>query len=104
MTIHIIDRRTKKPFEEKVYGGRALRLLYKETGLSKILCFLIAKLPLASFLFGLWQRAPWTRYKVAPFVNTFQVDLSESVKKKFSSLIFPIRVQQIQIFKFIVQN
>ncbi len=85
MTIYIVDRKTKKVFEEIVYKGGALRLLYKPTVFSKILCTLVAKIPLASYLFGLWQRLPLSKKEITPFVKKFHVNLGESEKTEFRS-------------------
>lgn len=85
MTIHIVDRKTEKIVEEKVYGKSLLQLVYRETIFSKFLCILISKIPIASSLFGLWQKTPFSKKQVAPFIEKFGVLLEESEKKEFTS-------------------
>jgi phosphatidylserine decarboxylase len=85
MTILIVDRKTEKVEEEKVYGESVLQLVYKETLFSKCLRTLISKLPLASSLFGLWQKSFLSKRQIQPFVQKFHVNLEESEKKEFKN-------------------
>lgn len=76
-----IDRADKREFEEKVYGGVFLRLLYGSSLFSAIVSWLllpfIARWPLTSWLYGWIQKRPFSRRKIAPFVQQFQIDESE---------------------------
>ena len=85
MTIEIVDRKTKKIREESVYGNEYLRLVYKETTFSKFLCTLTAKCPFFSYLYGLWQKSPFSKFQIAPFVKKFEVNLEESESQEFPS-------------------
>jgi phosphatidylserine decarboxylase len=85
MTIYIVDRKTKEVREEIVYGESLLHLLYKQTVFSNFCRALISKMPLASSLFGVWQKNPFSKRQIAPFVKKFDVNLNECAKQKFSS-------------------
>jgi phosphatidylserine decarboxylase len=84
-----IDRKTGQKMEEKVYGQRALKLLYGKDLLSKIfgapLLHLISRFPLFSHFYGWWQKQPWTKKKIKPFIEEYQVDDSEFAHTEFSS-------------------
>ncbi len=77
-----IDRETGQKLEEKVYGERALALLY---GPLRWLAPLIARLSFLSSFYGWLQRRPRSRKKIAPFVAAYGVDLSECEQREFSS-------------------
>lgn len=89
MGIRYIDRATKKEEEEKVYGHRALSLLYGESWVSRLFSFLF--LPLLSQnaffskLYGWLQKRPFSVKKVDPFIKTYGMDASEFEKHNFSS-------------------
>ncbi len=85
MTIHIVERKTKKVMEEIVYGKSVLQLIYKQTILSKCARLLVSKLPLGSYLFGLWQKSRFSKKQIAPFVKKFQVSLEESETQEFAT-------------------
>lgn len=78
MTIYIVDRKTEKVVEEIVYGESLLQLVYRQTIFSKCLRTLISKLPVASYLFGIWQKTPFSKRQIDPFVNKFFVNLNEA--------------------------
>lgn len=82
--IHFIDRVTGTEKVEKVYGARALALLYGDDVLSRlfgpVLLHTLAKWSLFSRLYGWWQRQSWTRRKVAPFIDAYQIDTDEFLK------------------------
>ncbi len=85
MTIYIVDRKTEKKIEEIVYGESLLQLVYKQTIFSKCLRALISRLPLASYLFGIWQKTSFSKKQIAPFVKKFAVNLDEAEKKEYST-------------------
>ena len=85
MTIHIVDRKTKNVEEEIVYGESVLQLIYKQTVFSKCLRALISKLPLGSYLFGLWQKSRFSKKQIAPFIKKFQVNASEAEDRDFAT-------------------
>lgn len=76
-----IDRSSGKKEIEKVYGAQALELLYGEGWLSKTLgaafLHLLSRLSFFSSAFGYWQKLPFTKKKIAPFIENFEVDASE---------------------------
>lgn len=74
--ISYIDRQTKKQKEERIYGRRAIELLYGDTLPGKWLLFFL-KHPLFSWLYGLCQTLPSSRKRVVPFVKHFDIDASE---------------------------
>jgi len=85
--IRIVDRLTGKIDIEKVYGEKAISFITGDRWFQKCLLFLVAKLPLFSALYGLWQKAPWTKYKIKKFVRDYHLDTSEFEKNidEFSS-------------------
>ena len=76
-----IDRQTGKHAVEKVYGAKALKFIYGNDFISRLLgpFFLhsIVKTPLFAFFYGLWQKSSFTKKKVLPFIEKFQIDASE---------------------------
>ncbi len=85
MAIHIVERKSEKVREEIVYGDALLQLVYKKTIFSKCLCAFISKLPVASYLFGLWQKTPFSKRQIKPFVKKFLVNLNEADCSDYSS-------------------
>jgi phosphatidylserine decarboxylase len=85
MAIHIVERKSEEVREEVVYGDALLQLVYKETVFSKCLCTFIAKLPVASYLFGLWQKTPFSKRQINPFVKKFLVDLGEAERTDYAN-------------------
>ncbi len=80
-TIHYIDRQSGKVEEEKVYGRAALKLLYGNDWISKllgpILLHILVKYPFFSAWYGRWQASPSSKKKIKPFIRNFGVDSSE---------------------------
>src|SRR5947209_5440041 len=76
-----IDRITQKKESEKVYGGSALKFLYGDDWVSKLFGFpllhLLAKNPIFSALYGMWQKHPFSKKKIVPFIQAFEVNPSE---------------------------
>ncbi|MFN0065120.1 MAG: archaetidylserine decarboxylase [Chlamydiales bacterium] len=79
--IRYIDRAAGEIREEKVYGVKALRFLCRYP----LFMHLIAKTSLVSALWGGWQKLPWTRSKIAPFIAEYDIDPSEFATQHFSS-------------------
>lgn len=82
--IYYIDRASHKRCEEKVYGAAFLRLLYGDTLISRFmgtqLAYSLARFPFFSVFYGYLQNRPESVKKVAPFINTFNIDTSEFAK------------------------
>lgn len=77
------DRKKQEESKEKVYGGKGVRFLY-ENPLGKKLRFLLRR-PLFSRLYGLWQNMALSQRKIAPFIEKFNIDMSEYEKHSFKN-------------------
>lgn len=75
-TIKYIERKSGKEKEETVYFEQTLRFLY-ETKLGRFLSTLIAKNSCVSKIFGWWQRQPFTKRKIVPFIKKYGIEASE---------------------------
>jgi len=75
--IYVKKRETGKVEKETIYGEKALLFLYRKGILARCLRFLICRFPIFSRLYGLWQRLPLTKRKIAPFVTDFNLDPDE---------------------------
>src|SRR5262245_43279586 len=79
--IFYIDRKTGRLEEEKVYGAGALKFLYgngwPSKWLGRPLAYLLSRIPFFSACYGYLQKLPWSRSKVKPFIQDFNVDTSE---------------------------
>ena len=66
---------------EKVFGQAALKLLYGNGCMSKIvgrpLAYLWARNPLFSSMYGWWQKQPFTKQNIQPFIDKFEIDATE---------------------------
>lgn len=89
MNIQYIDRKTGKLEEEKVYGHRALSLLYGNSWGSRLFSFLflplLSRIPLFSRFYGFLQKRVSSAKKIAPFVSSYGVDTSEFELNQFKS-------------------
>lgn len=83
-SIKYIDRLTGKLEQENVYGSNALHFIYGDDLISRLvgtpLLHGLVRYPFFSALYGWWQKQPWTKRKIQPFVDKFHVDLSEFEK------------------------
>lgn len=78
--LYYIERTTGKKKEEKVYGKRALALLYGEHRFAPFLrkvLLPICRVSLFSQLYSLSQRTGLSRRKINRFIKEFEVDSSE---------------------------
>lgn len=75
--IYFIDRINKEKKLERVYGDAVLDFLYGGSLVGKILAFLMAYIPLFSVIYGFFQRLPFSKRKIAPFIKKFGIDESE---------------------------
>ncbi len=79
-----IDRILRKEEKEKVYGGAGIKFLYGDDLLSAWigapLMHTLSRLPFFSAFYGWWQNRSWTKNKIAPFIQAFNVDLQEFLK------------------------
>jgi phosphatidylserine decarboxylase len=82
--IRYIDRETGQRCDEKVYGGRTLKLLYGDTLSSsifgKILLPLMSRWPHFSKFYGWLQQYSFTKMQIKPFIKEYNVDVSEFEK------------------------
>lgn len=76
-----IDRATGKEEIENVYGAAALKIIYGDDWISKLigtpLLHLFAKHPFFSAFYGYWQKTHLSAKKIKPFIEKFHVDTSE---------------------------
>lgn len=81
LAIHYINRISGKIEQEKVYGAKALQFLYGDSWSSKLLGYPIALLaayiPLISIVYGWLQKSSFSKKKILPFIQTYDVDTSE---------------------------
>lgn len=79
--IRYIERSSGKECIEKVYGAKALEFMYGEGWtprlFSKWLLPCIAKSPFFSSLYGVLQKSLLSRKKIAPFIQTYEIDEGE---------------------------
>lgn len=79
--IRYIDRVSRQEKVEKVYGKRFLEALYGSSRKSRILSVLLlplfAHLNFLSRLYGWFQKSKFSKSKIPPFINNYQIDTSE---------------------------
>ena len=79
----VIDRETKQPFEEEVWGDWGLRLLYGETITSKtfgrFLLHSLFRWPVLSWAVGKYYDTNYSRRLIKPFCERFHIDTSEQI-------------------------
>jgi len=89
MEIEYIERATGQKCLEKVYGHKALSLLYGDGFWRRVFSMLVlpalANLPLFSHLYGRLQKQGSSRKKIAPFIQAYGVDESEFAAHDFRS-------------------
>jgi len=82
--LRYVDRITQEVHEEKIYGGRALKILYGDDAVSRIfghtLLHRLIKYPFFAEIYGWWQSVPVTKMKVSRFIRKYHVDESDFVK------------------------
>jgi phosphatidylserine decarboxylase len=87
--IQYIDRKTKKVEIEKVYGHRALSLLYGNSFASRLFSWiflpLISRVAFFSSFYGFLQKRASSQKKIKPFISTYGIDTSEFLDSSFSS-------------------
>lgn len=76
LNIRYFDRMSQKIEQECVYGDFFLRLLY-ENRLGRFLLPLVAKKAWFSRLYGVLQKAPWSKKKISKFVQEFNMNVDE---------------------------
>jgi phosphatidylserine decarboxylase len=75
--LKILNRQTGRLEEERVFGEKAIRLLYGGGIFGSFLAFLSARLPFVSAFYGGLQKRPGSKKKVLPFIDQFQVNAKE---------------------------
>ena len=78
--IEIYNRETKTIEIEKVYAKNVLYFLYGNSLAAKILLFFIKK-PLFSKIYGVLKKTKFSRRKIKNFVEKFNIETSEFIKK-----------------------
>jgi len=89
MDIQYIDRKTGQLEKERVYGRRALALLYGNSYFSRLFSFFVlpflARIAWVSMLYGFFQKRPKSARKIALFIETYGIDVSEFAENQFRS-------------------
>ncbi len=79
--IIFFDRKTKKEEKEKVYGEFFIKLFYGSGAVRRFFSFLLlpffARLHFVSKFYGAFQKSAISRFKIKPFVQTYEIDASE---------------------------
>lgn len=76
LTLKVIDRITKQIVTEKVFGGKALKRLYTQASWAPLKT-VVSRVPLISWAYGAWQKLPFTKRKILPFIQEYGVDVAE---------------------------
>ena len=82
--MRIYDRAAKTCREEKEYGGKSLEFLY-HTVPGRILLKTFFSRRIYSNLNGLWMKSPLSARKIKPFIQEYQIDLSDCERADFKS-------------------
>lgn len=89
MSIEYIERKTGQKTTEKVYGHKALSLLYGDGLLSRFfsvtLLPLLAHVPFCSKFYGYLQKRTASKKKIKPFIEAYHIDASEFLNQEFRS-------------------
>lgn len=89
MEITYIERSTGKKCIEKIYGHKALSLLYgdgfRQRLFSVFLLPLIARFPFSSRFYGYLQKRAASAKKIQPFIQAYGIDTTEFAETEFSS-------------------
>ncbi len=73
----ILNRKTGKTEEEKTYGESFLRFLYGTCRMGKPFVPIFSKISFLSKFYGYLQSLPWSRRKILPFIQKYEVDDKE---------------------------
>jgi phosphatidylserine decarboxylase len=86
--VYYIDRLSGKREQEQVYGASALKLIYGDDFLGRLmgplLLHSLVKYSFFSSLYGKWQASSISKGKVLPFIRKFNVDESEFLEESSS--------------------
>jgi phosphatidylserine decarboxylase len=81
LEINYIDRETRREKIEKIYGKFFIQMLYGSALLSRLFSFflrpLFSRISFFSRFYGTLQKSAWSRRKIKPFVQDYQIDASE---------------------------
>lgn len=75
-----IDRKTGQKRFEKFYCENIISFCYQNS-LGSLLVSLAAKCSFLSRLYGIWQKFPWTKKKIASFVKNYEINIDDCSKK-----------------------
>lgn len=89
MDIFYIDRSTGAKKQEKIFGHKALCLLYGDAWWQRLFSFwmlpLFARLPFFSRFYGYLQKRPSSVKNIAPFIRDYEIDATEFATQEFTS-------------------
>ncbi len=87
--IFYIERESKKKKKEAIYGEKALLFLYSDKWyvklISKPILAIVCRFHLFSRIYGWIQKKSFTKRKVKPFIQMFNLNEKEFLKKDFTS-------------------
>ena len=75
-SIRVYDLATGKFFEEKVYGGIWIQLLYRFAFLRRLLLPILTRREFSRF-FGYFQGTSWSRFRIRSFVRRYRIRVDE---------------------------
>lgn len=82
----VYDRQKKSLFEEKIYGGAILHLLYDhKTIIRRTIAAFFARISFCSYFYGFLQNLWFSRFKINSFIQDYNIDTTEFYKKNFTS-------------------
>uniref|UniRef100_UPI004057190A phosphatidylserine decarboxylase n=1 Tax=Acetatifactor sp. TaxID=1872090 RepID=UPI004057190A len=79
----VYNRRLKKYEETEQYGGKLLEILYYHP-LGRILLKVVIH-PVFSRIYGWYNGSPFSKRKIAPFVEQYQIPLKDYEKQQYKS-------------------
>lgn len=87
--VQYFDRKTGAICTEKVYGAKALKLLYGDSFTTKIfsysLLLILTRFSFSSAVYGFFQKTRRSRAKIIPFIKAYSIDVSEFETSEFGS-------------------
>lgn len=77
--IQVMDRKTKKPFEEKIYGAEMMRLVYGSAWRAQLTGKILTH-KFFSKVYGAYNDSSLSRQQIPAFVESMNIDMSECEK------------------------
>ncbi|MCB1180457.1 MAG: phosphatidylserine decarboxylase [Chlamydiia bacterium] len=77
MTVKYIDRKSGQEKIEQIYGEAPLKFLYGNGLFNRVCLFLTTRMSWCSKFYGWWQKRGWTRQKILPFIEKYEINTIE---------------------------